>query len=57
MTPRKTTSEQARIGHVVLAELRAVPDIMCLHAFAEKLRELAPLIAMSAKPRQARQYC
>ena len=33
MTPEETTSEQVRIGHVVLAELRAVPDIMCLHAF------------------------
>lgn len=33
MTPEETTSEQVRIGHVVLAELRAVPDIMCLHDF------------------------
>jgi hypothetical protein len=29
----ETTSEQARIRHVVLTKLRAVPDIMGLDAF------------------------
>jgi hypothetical protein len=53
-TPGETTSAQARIGHLTLAELRGVPNIMCLHAFGEKLRACAPLIAMGARWAQNR---